>query len=574
MEMCCGYILLFLLGLAGYAYHKYVKRCARREHLEKMIARRQREREESIEMAKRVSSKIDSVLRDRIASWNFEQLRDELQRGTITAVQAVQTYFHQGVIAQEKTNCATLFMKEAERWAEEWDEKAKDPSFKKPAFFGIPISVKECVPVKGYDVTRGFAQDLFKPCENDSILITHVKKLGCIPFVETNVPQSLLTYNSCNPIYGATNHVLDKTRTTGGSSGGESAILSAEGSILGIGGDVGGSIRIPCHFTGMAGIKPSHLRFAHRGVTGAVPGRPLINANDGPMCRDVKTNVEFLRQVWGDSFQSDQDPYCPPVKFNESLYEEGRKYKIGYYVDDGWFTPVPAVQRAVLEAKEILEKAGHTVVPFRPPNVAQMFKMYIRALCVDGGQFVLNKLLTDIMEPTLYTQAMIYAIPIWIQRLIAIPIRFVFPRLANVMEAMTLSTLELREAYAEIESYRDAFVGQMMNDGVDAILCPPQVMVAPPHASPCKLFSAVTYTCIFNLLDFGAGVVNVTKVKPEDEDKLENEYPQTDAWYKEAKRACKDTVGFPVNVQVAAAPYREEIVLRILRDIEISVTGK
>lgn len=81
---------------------------------------------------------------------------------------------------------------------------------------------------------------------------------GCVPFVLTNVPQSLLTYNCANPVYGITTHPLDATKTPGGSTGGEAALLAADGSVLGIGGDVGGSIRMPCHFTGMAGIKVSN----------------------------------------------------------------------------------------------------------------------------------------------------------------------------------------------------------------------------------------------------------------------------------------------------------------------------
>ncbi|KHJ90863.1 hypothetical protein OESDEN_09280 [Oesophagostomum dentatum] len=114
----------------------------------------------------------------------------------------------------------------------------------------------------------------------------------------------------------------------------------------------------------------------------------------------------------------------------------------------------------------------------------------------------------------------------------------------------------------------------MMENDLDALLCPPQVLITPPHDIPGKLFSAVSYTALFNLLDFGAGVVNVTTVNKKDDEKLLSEYPETDLWYRKAKEACKDSVGHPVNVQVAAPPYREEIVLRLLRDVEIAVTGK
>ncbi|KHJ90136.1 Amidase [Oesophagostomum dentatum] len=301
-----------------------------------------------------------------------------------------------------------MFIKEAEQWAIEWDNKAKTPGFVKPAFFGVPISLKECTPLAGYDQTRGFVQDVGNVTKIDSVLVQQIKMLGMVPFVQTNVPQSLLNYSCSNPVYGTTNNPLDKDRTPGGSSGGESAIIGAGGSIIGIGGDVGGSIRIPCHFTGTAGIKhqlpgyfsgqqtflqPSHLRFSHRGVCGSVPGRPLINSSDGPMARDIETIVDFLREIWRDDFTSQQDPFVPPVLWNEDLYKEGKKYRIGYYIDDGWFTPIPAIQRAVLEAKSHLEAAGHTLVPFSPPGVPRIMRNFVRAVCVDGGKFLMRRLL-------------------------------------------------------------------------------------------------------------------------------------------------------------------------------------
>lgn len=109
------------------------------------------------------------------------------------------------------------------------------------------------------------------------------------------------------------------------------------------------------------------------------------------MCKDIEANVEFCRAVWGDTYESDQDPYCPPVLWDEKAYSSEKPLRIGYYIDDGWFTPTPAVQRAVLEAKKHLEARGHTLVPFKPPNIAKMFQMYVRALTVDGGTYLRHK---------------------------------------------------------------------------------------------------------------------------------------------------------------------------------------
>ncbi|PAV85966.1 hypothetical protein WR25_26541 isoform E [Diploscapter pachys] len=430
--MFLSIFVVAILGVIGYACHWWQKRQQRQEELRKIIEKRKAEREQSIEFAKSQAAKVEKSLREKIERWDLDTLRDNLQKGTVSCLDVVRTFYGKAVKAHERTNCVTLFVREAEQWASEWDEKAKDPNFKKPSFFGFPISLKECVPLGGYDQTRGYVQDAYKPTKEDCVLVEKIKDLGFIPYVQTNVPQSLLACNCCNPLYGKTNHPFDKERTAGGSSGGESAILAAGGSLLGIGGDVGGSIRIPCHFTGMAGIKPSHLRFSHRGICGSIPGRPLINSNDGPMATTIKDNVTFLRAVWDDMYTHERDPYVPPVLWNEDLYKEGKKYRIGYYVDDGWFTPIPAIQRAVLEAKEHLERAGHTLVPFKPQNIPFMIRCFVRACCVDGGTFLRNKLMNDIMDPTIRNMVVSYMIPVWIQRLLAMILQNIYPRIANI----------------------------------------------------------------------------------------------------------------------------------------------
>ncbi|CCD61385.1 fatty acid amide hydrolase [Caenorhabditis elegans] len=569
-------LLLFTACLAilgAYFYRFWSTRQKRQVELQKIVDKKRAQRAESVKFAKESSEKLDKETRLKIAAMEYSELKDGLQSGKITCIDAVRTYYAKAISANEKTNSVCMFVKEAEKWAMDWDEKAKDPQFQKPPLFGLPMSLKECVPLEGYDQTRGFVQDTFRPTETDGVLVQQLKKLGAIPYVQTNVPQSLLSYNCSNPVYGTTNHPMDKTRTSGGSSGGESALISADGSLLGIGGDVGGSIRIPCAYTGTTGIKPSHLRFSHRGVCGSVPGRPLINSNDGPMSTRVETNVDFLRTVWADTWITEQDPYVPPVTWNEEAYKSDKKLKIGYYVDDGWFTPTPVCQRAVMEAKQILEDSGHTLVPFRPPRVPEVLRMFLRAVCVDAGTFLSKKLMNDIIDPLLYTQVVLWMVPVPIQRFLSSIIKVFFPRLGNLMDAMTLSTVELRNTYADIEAYRSEMAGLMVDQKIDALLCPVTVSPALPHVSPSKLFAGTSYTGIFNLLDYAAGSVNVTHVTKQDELDLED-YEESDPWYALAKKGSRGTIGFPIGVQVATPPYKEETCLRIMREIERGVTGK
>ena len=99
-----------------------------------------------------------------------------------------------------------------------------------------------------------------RPFDEDCVLVKVLRHQGAIPFVKTNVPQTMLSWDSANPIFGATTNPHDAKRCAGGSSGGEAAILGSGGVVLGWGGDIGGSIRIPASFCGVYGIKPTFNR--------------------------------------------------------------------------------------------------------------------------------------------------------------------------------------------------------------------------------------------------------------------------------------------------------------------------
>lgn len=148
------------------------------ERLEIVAQRRRDDLSKNVEQARKAADKLDTQRRDWIGSLDFEQLRDELQRGHVTCVEAIRAYFHKAILAHEKTNAVTCFILDAERQAEELDEQAKLPYYVKPPLFGVPLSLKECLKVKGYDTTRGFVQDAYHPATEDSIQVEHYKKLG------------------------------------------------------------------------------------------------------------------------------------------------------------------------------------------------------------------------------------------------------------------------------------------------------------------------------------------------------------------------------------------------------------
>lgn len=120
---------------------------------------------------------------------------------------------------------------------------------------GLPISVKDQIDVKGFDSSLGFSHECFKPATEDATLVKILREAGAVVFIKSNTPQTMMTFESTNPIWGTTLNPHDpkKERTAGGSSSGEAALLGSDGIPLGFGSDIGGSLRIPAHFSGCYG---------------------------------------------------------------------------------------------------------------------------------------------------------------------------------------------------------------------------------------------------------------------------------------------------------------------------------
>ena len=143
----------------------------------------------------------------------------------------------------------------------------------------MPITVKACFATAGQTATVGNTPGHVS--DRDALLVRRLKAAGAIVLGKTNLPQ-MMTWHECdNPVYGCTNNPWDLGRTPGGSTGGEAAIIAARGSPLGLGNDLGGSIRVPCHFCGIHGLKPTSFRLPN-GLTVIInerPGLPIVAAN-------------------------------------------------------------------------------------------------------------------------------------------------------------------------------------------------------------------------------------------------------------------------------------------------------
>ena len=158
---------------------------------------------------------------------------------------------------------------------------------------GVPMTVKESFNVAGLPTTWGFerARDL-RPTE-DAVAVARLKAAGAVILGKTNVPVALGDWQSVNPLYGRSSHPLDAKRTPGGSSGGAAAALAAGMVALELGSDIGGSIRVPAHFCGVFGHKPSHDLLPARGhdFPGFPSGAPSPVAVIGPLVAVPATSI-------------------------------------------------------------------------------------------------------------------------------------------------------------------------------------------------------------------------------------------------------------------------------------------
>ncbi|KAL7008703.1 hypothetical protein EMMF5_001965 [Cystobasidiomycetes sp. EMM_F5] len=141
--------------------------------------------------------------------------------------------------AHERTNCLTEIMftqaLDSAKQQDKLRESFSDDDWTAKPLFGLPISLKDQLDVAGFDSCIGMVRYTSEPAKEDAVLVHILKDLGAIPFVKTNVPQTMLAFECANPVWGVTVNPFSSSHTPGGSSGGEGALLGANGSPLGIG---------------------------------------------------------------------------------------------------------------------------------------------------------------------------------------------------------------------------------------------------------------------------------------------------------------------------------------------------
>ncbi len=233
---------------------------------------------------------------------------------------------------------------------------------------GVPISIKSSLDVAGFHCESGTRIRAGYVARRDAALVSRLRNAGAIVLGVTNTPELLMAWETDNLLYGRTNNPWDLERTPGGSSGGEAAAIAAGMSAGGVGSDGGGSIRVPAHFTGICGLKPTPGRIPASGHFPASSGPFALLGVVGPMARTV-ADVRALFEVM--QGPDDGDSCAAPVPLRWPTDEQARTLRIGYFEDDGRTPVTPETRAAVHTAADALSAAGFRVEPFRPQGLEE-----------------------------------------------------------------------------------------------------------------------------------------------------------------------------------------------------------
>ncbi|QRV80629.1 amidase [Ceratobasidium sp. AG-Ba] len=506
---------------------------------------------------------------------DVEMMLNMLRDGKWKSVDVTRAFYKRAIIAHQaggpialQTNCLTeIFIERALARATEMDEYLERNKKPKGPLHGLPVSLKDQFRIKGLEIINGYVANIGDYATKNSVLVDVLNELGAVPFVRTNLPQTLMWGETYNNVFGRTLNPHNRSLTPGGSSGGEGALLAMRGSPLGVGTDIGGSVRIPASASGIYSLRPSYARFPYYGVLGTRDGQDSVLSVLGPMSNSISGLKVFTKAVI-DSRPWLRDPQCLPMTWNEEAYQliehggRGGRKCFGLMYDNGLVKPHPPVVRAIHVMKQALEAAGHEVIEWKNDRHKDILVNLVQVWNADGHEDFKRECERSgephipSMDPTVYSHDL--------------------PDLgtsASMTSAKPLTAYELWQLHKEKLDLRKEYLDCWQSTEsqtttgrpIDAIISPSMPFAAPPHGKNIYTF----YTSIWNALDYTVGVLPVTSVDP----KLDQPAPPHE-FYNDRDRDIyqmyKPEVfeNGPVGLQVVGKRLEEEVVLGIMEEVQ------
>lgn len=507
-----------------------------------------------------------------ITSLGASEIAEKIISGAFSAREAVEAHIRRIEAVHHKLNAVVVPLFDQARAEAEAADNARLEGKPAGPLHGVPITIKESFDVAGTATTMGLSERIEHRAKEDGPLVARLRRAGAIILGKCNVPQLLMAPESDNPVYGRTNNPWNTERAPGGSSGGCAAIIAAGGSALGMGSDIGGSIRNPAHACGIHGFKPTSGRLTMLGHAEIFPGQEAVLCQPGPLARNV-ADLVLAMKVLATPGQEDFDPSIAPVPVGDPSAIKIKNLRVAMYTDNGFMKAAPALRRAVGEAATALRDRGVEVEEWSPPDVTEAWRIYLGLLFGDGAastRRVLGKSRRDwrinrLVRTTALPGGLLYA-SYW-------PLKLAGQiRIAEVTRSLeALSADSYWQLVSKHKRYRTRFLAELNTSRFDAIICPPDALPALRHGDSLYLSDALSYTGLYNLLGMPAGVVAATRVQEGEES---DRVPGIDIVGLNARKVETGSAGLPVGVQVAARPWREDIVLALMAVLEEHFKGQ
>lgn len=402
----------------------------------------------------------------------------------------------------------------ARREAERADAEAARGSLRGP-LHGVPVTIKDSFDTAGLVTTWGTpGRAAFVPAA-DATAVARLRAAGAIVLGKTNTPELTLGFEAWNPLHPRTSNPWDPARTSGGSSGGAAALVAAGGAALELGSDTGGSIRLPAHCCGIAGLRPTSGRVPRSGHAIGPGGAAEFLTQVGPLARRVEDLALALRLLAGPDAC---DPFVAPVPLADPVAVSLAGLRVALMADNGIVAPDPAVAAAARAAAGALADAGARVAELRPPGVEETGTLFPAVLLLGGGAEIRRLLERCGTRPEESSLAGLAALP-------------------APAEGARLATLERWDAF------RSSLLA--WSSDWDLLVSPPNAHPALRHGESDARMSAFTYTMTWNLAGWPGVVV----------------------------RAGTSPEGLPIGVQLVAPPWREEVALAAAARVEAALGG-
>jgi amidase len=434
-----------------------------------------------------------------------------IRKGEITSEELVRAHLDRIAEVNPSLNAAVEVLEETALAAARESDARYDRHEPRGPIDGVPFSVKDSIEVAGTVCTAGtLGYKDAPPSAHDATLVARLRAAGAIPLARTNLPDLLFAFESDNLIHGRTNNPYDVARTSGGSSGGEAALIAACGSPFGLGSDCLGSVRLPAHFCGITALKPTSGRLARTGHVPPADGWIECLWQIGPLARRVDDLRAMMDVLLG---PDGMDHTVVPMPFLDPTEVEADRLRIAWYGDNELVAPDAETRAVVRRAAEALHARE-----VKPPGIDRAYELEMQFLAPDGGAGI-HEFLRSIGSTR--THPLLEA---WLQK----------------HEPFHTSLPGFAACWAAVNRFRADMHAFLQN--FDAILSPVAAFPALPHGTSIDshVFPGFSYTMTYNLTGWPAAVVR-----------------------------CGETAhGLPIGVQVAAAPWREDLVLAVTERLE------